>query len=238
MFWLLDYLFLRNYGQEEKGINKYNLIKKVSKKKTEELWIQFSPCSVYDSKFLNRRYLQKEVSSIEYRIPRAVISFNPKNTKRILKNMFNDSLKEARKAIKKNIKINILGISLGVTLAVKLANKVRTSKLKLIVGGSNLPKCIEEGIATRKIFLEGTKKGYIRKDFERHLDEFSPIKNMDNLNKKMETLVVLSKHDKVIPYRHGEKLAEELSKRTSNLKIIRSNLFGHGLSVILFKNKK
>ena len=132
---------------------------------------------------------------------------------------------------------SIVGASLGVTIALKAANNFPIHKLLCVVPGANLQKCIKEGIVTRPIYEQALSQGYTFSDFSNALHDFCPINNLDHLSKKTNISMYLGFWDKMIPYKDGMDLVKSMKDRGLNPKIKKRYFFGHGLTVLTFKNK-
>lgn len=114
----------------------------------------------------------------------------------------------------------------------KFPRKSNIFKILIMVkiGFCFLPECIWESIATRKI-AKGS--GKTLDDYRDALDDFSPIRNLDNL-KAGRIEVHLGVSDKMIPYQRGRELVDEMKVRKVNLSTTIYSFSGHCEAIIRF----
>lgn len=226
------------YGNSETQFNRKNIFKIEEGKHSNQTWIGIFPPFVYDNEKLRKNVFPKNMKTLSYRLPKDAIRPNPKETRDVLKGVFNDIAKTIKKSNKSPSKFNILGISLGGTIAFKIANLFPINKLICVALGANLPLCIKNGIATSSIFKRGLKQGYTFNDFQRELDEFSPINNINNLSNKTKISIYLGVWDRMIPFRDGLKIVKTLITHGINPLVTKKYFYGHGFTILRFKNCK
>ena len=176
-----------------------------------ENWICFLPESALKFSHIRKKILSR-INSDAYVVPKTAIQPNPEVTRKFLDDITQIAISDYLK--KQKSEVNVLGISLGNASAYKFANDFPVRRFVSVVPGSYLPECIWESIATRKI---AKNSGKTLEDYRDVLDDFSPIRNLDKLKAK-SLEVYLGKRDKMIPYKRGKELVDEMKTRGLNPK--------------------
>ena len=191
-----------------------------------ENWICFLPEGVLKFSHTRKRILSMRNCDV-YVLPKTTIQPNPESTGELLEKITENAINNYSK---KREEINILGVSLGNAPAYKFANAFPINQFVSVAPGSLLPECIWESIATRRI---AENSGRILDDYQKALDEFSPIRNLDNL-KANSLEIYLGQYDKMIPYKRGKELVNEMKKRELNPKTVIFSMSGHCETIFHF----
>ena len=191
-----------------------------------ENWICFLPEGVLKFSHTRKRILSMRNCDV-YVLPRNAIQPNPESTKELLEKITENAINNYSE---KREKINILGVSLGNAPAYKFANAFPVNQFVSVAPGSFLPECVWESIATRRI-AENSRETL--DDYREALDDFSPIRNLDNLGAN-SLEVYLGKCDKMIPYKRGKELVDEMKKRELNPRTTIFPASGHCETILFF----
>ena len=194
--------------------------------KNSEKWICFLPEGILKF-FYTRRILSGRNCDI-YVIPKTAIQPNPFLTRDFLEGITEKAINDYSKSRER--KINVLGISLGNAPAYVFASLFPVDRFISVVPGSLLPECIWESIATKKI---AENSGRTLENYQEALDYFSPIRNLSSL--KVNSLeVYLGKSDKMIPYKRGKELIDEMERIKLNTRTAIFPFSGHCEAILYF----
>lgn len=116
------------------------------------------------------------------------------------------------------------GQSLGGLFIMISGDMVEFKKSVLILPGSNLADCFWNGKATKHIKKEMEGKRITLQELKRVWEDISPDHYFNHKAKKTNYLILLSKRDKVIPYKNGLNLLKLLRKKKINFKVEKSVL--------------
>lgn len=221
---LLDYMYVLFENRNGEIFREVQHVKNIDK---GENWICFLPEGILKFSYFKKKILSGRNSDV-YVIPKTAIQPNPELTKDLLEKITEKAIEDYSNKSCGNI--NVLGISLGNANAYKFANNFPVNRFVSVVPGSFLPECIWESIATRKI---ARGSGKTLNDYRDALDNFSPIRNLDNLKAK-SLEIYLGRCDKMIPYKRGKELVEGMRKRGLNPKLIIFPFSGHCETVFHF----
>jgi hypothetical protein len=232
-----DRLFVSLYKKEyEPRVNDINFIHKKFEyvNRSKELYVFFPPWhnKFKDNKILRRKILQSGSSFLEYAFNGHVLSSDYKLSLKYFKKINKEILKEIKKFKKEyhSVKINFIGVSLGCINEFMVANTLKKiNKFVVIVPGHCLAESLWKGIKSRKIRREFEERGISLEKLKKYWKELSPQSNLRNINAE-ETLVYLSKADKVIPYYCGKRLV----KKMKGVELHENRFFGHYLTILLF----
>jgi len=191
-----------------------------------EKWICFLPEFALRFGYIRNKIFSKRNCDV-YVIPKTAIQPNPESTKELLEKITENAINNYSE---KREKINILGVSLGNAPAYKFANAFPVNQFVSVAPGSFLPECVWESIATRRI-AENSRETL--DDYREALDDFSPIRNLDNLEAN-SLEVYLGKCDKMIPYKRGKELVDEMKKKELNPRTTIFPASGHCETILFF----
>jgi len=183
-------------------------------------WFCFVPSTVISSRFLNWGILPKKGNRYLYQISsKRIITNDPEETIEKLNEIYEDVIKRVDSELQRGNKPNFLGVSLGNVISVRAASNFSQKgigKLVSLVGGANLGYSGWDSILTGHVVKESKCS---REEYERRVSEFSPINYVEGIDAELTTMRI-SRHDLLIRYDHGEKLAKAFSngKRLIDLK--------------------
>ena len=229
---------ITGYGQSDPNYSRKKVVKITEGNSLDNFWIGIFPQSVYDYKILRKNSFPANVKSISYRLPRDTIRPNPKETKETLEKIYKDILKTIKSLNIPSSNLNVIGTSLGGVVALRLANNIPLNKAVFVCPGADLSRCIRDGIATSPIFKEGLKQGYNFDYFKKELKEFNPVDNMNHLSKKTRILIHLGRWDKMIPFKEGLEIVSAFKKQGITPEVVKRNFYGHGFTILTFKNNQ
>jgi hypothetical protein len=112
------------------------------------------------------------------------------------------------------------------------------SKLVLQVPANSLVSSLWDGIRSRNFKKKFLEMGITKKKLRKFWKTLEPENNVDGLLGK-EVHVVLSKQDRVVPYKYGRKLVSILRKMPVKLSVKTHKKSGHYITVLeelLFSN--
>jgi hypothetical protein len=128
----------------------------------------------------------------------------------------------------------IVGLSLSCVFASMIAdNNDLITDIILVAPGNTLADSLWSGIRTAKIKKIIKKDGVTLKNLKKYWSELAPEKHIAGMKDK-NVKIILSKTDKVIPYRFGRKLAEEAKKVIHKIKVVQNSGLGHYGTIIRF----
>jgi hypothetical protein len=135
-----------------------------------------------------------------YTSPDGLVNPNPVRARQLQTNIVD-------KALEGTPYETVLGYSVGNWPAVELANQCDVQHAVLAMPGAKLGSSLYEGIMTQSVALKSQELGYRRSEaYDKVIGDTNPIKNVSNLPSR--THVILARHDKYIPFRHGKRFAE------------------------------
>ncbi len=136
----------------------------------------------------------------------------PEDTLDRLQEIYHDSIKRMRGSLDRNHTINLLGISLGNVLTIRAAGDIESKieKIVSIAGGGKLGLSAWDSILTSDIVKRSGCSSV--EEYEERLSTFSPVNYIDKIFTK-EIVIRLGNKDLLIPYKHGQELANSFIKR-------------------------
>jgi len=192
-----------------------------------ERWVYFLPEIDWRLPYIRKPLLRGRNVDV-YVLPRNPVKSDPLATKIILDRM----LAEAKKRHAHDGLLNVLGVSLANVVAFRFAESVAVKRIVAVVPGSRLPECIWESLSTRN-----TAKGSGRPfaDWKRVLEVYNPIDSLAKLSRHgAHCDIYLGASDRLIPYRRGKELADEMIRQGISVTVKTFALSGHGESIVRF----
>ena len=177
-----------------------------------------------------------ECGYICYYLPKEVLVPNVDLTKKRFNLFISKVLKDLMLLKKiKNRRFRIYGQSLGGLFAMIISDKIDIDKAFLICPGDNLAESFWNGIVTRKLRVAMQKHGVSLEKLKKQWKKISPDFYFKDKSKKTNFYIILSKNDKVIPYKNGRGLINLLKKKRIKFEVNKSglshelSLFNHGV---------
>lgn len=182
-------------------------------------WFCFVPRSVSEIPFLRNGIIPAEGKAFIYTLS----SFNLirpdlEETLEGLNKIYYNATGKMHEELAKGHSLGMLGISLGNVLSIRASGSInsRIERLVSIVGGGKLGLSAWDSILTRHIAKQSGCNS--PEEYERKLAVFSPVNYTDGLVAN-QVSIRLGTMDLLIPYKHGQQLANamiERGKKTSS----------------------
>jgi len=222
-----DVIFSRRRGELPSGVN--NL--QPTGVPSGNNWVYFLPSSCYDFRFIWNRLVFDGLNVDAYVLPKTIIQPDPELTRKFLDNVLLLSLTN-QEHLSPGRAVNVLGISTGNVLAYRFAEQHRVNRLISVVPGSRLAECIFESSATRRI---AEKSGRSLGEYRESLEDYNPIDSIGRIAPR-STDIYLGKHDIMIPFRRGIKLAEAMREKYG-AKVHCERFSGHVGTILSFSKQ-
>lgn len=132
--------------------------------------------------------------------------------------------------------LRMIGVSLGCVNASMIANEYRKfEKIILVVPGHCLAESLWYGLRTQHLRKQFEEKSITLEQLKKAWRDLAPENNLAGM-KNSSVILFLSKSDKIIPYRFGEKLAEVMKNNGINLMVKKNKFLGHyGTAFVFYK---
>ena len=205
---------------------------------SEVLCVIMPPWGVHLSlSFLMRIQLAKKgISTLEFELPKAILSTNWKYT---LNNFIqiSDVVSDEIDILRRKYlfkRIVVVGLSIGCINACMISNNNRSvNEVKLIVPGHCLAESMWNSMDTKKVRRAYENQGISLEKLKKYWSKIAPQNNINNMKSK-KISVFLSKHDKVIPFYSGMKLLDALKSSKYDVTSRILNHKGHSAAILEF----
>jgi hypothetical protein len=224
----LDWVYVKSKGSgEDPNINfdEWNITPfEPMRRGTDSYWFCFLPSIV-----AHREDILPESGTIyRYILPSRAISAERGKTVLLLERMVDSVYVDIDFLGLSQAQINFLGISLGNCPAYYLAgNGIDAARIISVVPGANLPWCVHNGLATRRVGENARGNGYNHED----LEGFSPISHIGKIASDTEMELWLGGRDLIVPSESGEELERGLTRERANLDVKKDSGSGHVQSI-------
>lgn len=222
---LFDHLYISIRGRIKDKENKDSSWKKEFREKNSKNHALIFLGWRNEIKHFEKLYSRFQDNLIIYNPPNTLLSSDPL----ISKQSYQEIIKDIEKTLQDHKPKTTYGFSLGITLsciASNISNDIE--KLILSVPGERIAPIMWHSPITRAVVKEAKAQGHSLEDFQKALEEFDPVNNLDDLKGK-DIRVFLAKKDSIVPYRHGKKLVEIMRRANLNPKVITIPFLGHFL---------
>ncbi|PIN89811.1 hypothetical protein COU61_02990 [Candidatus Pacearchaeota archaeon CG10_big_fil_rev_8_21_14_0_10_35_13] len=202
----------------------------------QESWYCFVPRIISDINYFSKTILPQNGKRTIYTISsQKIMVSDPLETVVKLRAIYENSIKRMQTDIGSGLAINLMGISLGNVLSIRLAAnlpKGKVKKLVSLVGGAQLGLSAWDSILTGHTARQSGCR--TPNEYERKLEEFSPINYTENLTLG-SIFSRFGSSDLLIPFQpHGKKLAEALAKtRTEKIDVRTYPFADHSSAIFL-----
>lgn len=165
---------------------------------------------------------------LAYEMPHAIVSSAPAKSVDALHVVVNDFLAMMQKLQLEPAKLTLVGLSIGNFAATYIANKIG-ARLWSVAAGDRGEVLVWKSSLAEGIRTQAESNGLRFSDFEKTLNAFNPINNLDNIGD--HSIFIAGCFDTVVPYRCARNVA--LAARTRNRSARRIILpFGHSGTLI------
>ena len=203
---------------------------------SKETWIIFIPGTAYHVPISRKRFTPRKGNVIIYALPRSILSPDAIRLKKMFMSFYKNALRTVRERKIKKENLKILSSSMGSIPAFMLANTRGCKRFVTVAPVCDLPREIEESLATRMMLIRAKDYGYSKKRIKEEFKEISPKYNHENMDGEIE--ISVGEYDYIAPSKAMQNLARKMKKEGKNVKLSVHPHFGHVLLIWLFKIKE
>lgn len=128
----------------------------------------------------------------------------------------------------------MVGLSLSCVFAMMISNHNKLiSDIILVAPGNSLSESLWSGLRTVRVKRAMRRNGVTLKFLKKYWLELAPEHYVEGVKDK-KIKIILSKHDLIIPYRFGKKLADEIKGIIPDAEVIENKFFGHYGTIVSF----
>lgn len=185
-------------------------------------------------KMMQKTICKSSLSCLEYEFPDEILSIDHKYTKHCIEDVARNMHAHVKELIAKHnfSSIHVIASSLGTCPGMMLANKEKSvSKVILHAPSHSLAHAFWDGVRTRQMRDELERRGVTLEELESLWAPLSPENNIVGLRGK-DVHVVISKDDKVVPYKQAKVLIRQLKKSGAKVQVQEYDHLGHYLLIV------
>ncbi len=133
--------------------------------------------------------------------------------------------------------VNLLGFSLGnIPMSMASEGIEKFDRVGMVVPGTDLLRCLRDGMRTQRLRQAIERQGATFAQLQTDWAELAPLVHLD-VFRGHEVEVVLSKHDKFIPYKYGQELVDKMVELDLTPSVQTSEHLGHALTIMDYVRK-